>query len=313
MRDEHNVRNRGEGPVAPFFDEYAPYRAFIESGQYTHSINEALRLLDGIKRMSLQQYQTEHKGTPFYVLGYAAFASHDYSGASLFFDAAVAADLRFHQGRLDTPALQFIQLNADDNQPVLAQEIVKRITASLEQLLSDYCSRQGAKGLTLAELRSRFFQKLLAVNDAHKRTLLTALISFVAEWPYRAKLFDLIDEGSREPFFLHLFRGCLLFESLLKEAAPTANLQTLGPALQHHKQALGLRHIHTSSSEFNEIVRMLTSNMDIEPTINSCSQTRNTLGHNLVWMTGNLTAQTYDLLIRNISASCLHAISTLYP
>jgi len=32
----------------------------------------------------------------------------------------------------------------------------------------------------------------------------------------------------------------------------------------------------------------------------------------LVWATTNLTPQTYDLLIKNIAASCLHAISKLY-
>jgi hypothetical protein len=299
--------------MGSFFDEYAPYRPLIDSGHYTQSIEDALRLLGGVKQLSPQQYQAAHKGTPFYIMGFAAFASHDYPSASLFFDAAVAADLRYHKGKLDSPALQFIQLLADKAQPVLAHHIVDQISASMEQFLDDYRSRTGAKTITLDELRSRFFRKILLSGHAHQRTLVTAFISFVAEWPYRANLFELIEEGSREPFFLHLFRGCLLFESLLKGAAPGAGLTTLGKALTHHLSALGLTKFETAESDFNEIPKALTSKMDIEPTITSCAKTRNTLGHNLVWMIADLTAETYDLLVRNIAASCLHAISTLYP
>jgi hypothetical protein len=43
------------------------------------------------------------------------------------------------------------------------------------------------------------------------------------------------------------------------------------------------------------------------------AESRNTVGHNLVWATTDLTPQNYDLLVKNIAASCLHAISKLYP
>jgi len=161
-------------------------------------------------------------------------------------------------------------------------------------------------------LRVHFFQKILLSGRSHHRALVTTFISFVAEWPYRKGLFELVQEGSREPFFLHLFRGCLLFESLLKAAPTSAGLKTLGDALQQHKAALGLKKIETSATEFNDIVKSLTDVMDMESTITSCSKARNTLGHNLVWLTADLTAETYDLLAKNIAASCLHAISTLY-
>jgi hypothetical protein len=299
--------------MATFFDEYAPYRAFVDGGQFSYSIEAGLRLLGGVKELAPEQYKAAHKGTPFYIMGYAAFASHDYPGASPFFDAAVAADLQYHKGRLDSPALQFIQLLADKDQPVLAHEIVQLIKASTEQLLDDYGSRAGAKPITLDEFRCRFFRRVLLSGQAHQRTLLTTFISFVAEWRHRAKLLELIEEGSREPFFLHLFRGCLLFESLLKGAASSISLTTLGRSLIHHQSALGITNIETSESDFNEILKTLIPKMDIEATINSCSKTRNTLGHNLVWMTADLTAQNYDLLVKNIAASCLHAIAALYP
>jgi hypothetical protein len=142
----------------------------------------------------------------------------------------------------------------------------------------------------------------------------TAFLSFVAEWKYRIKLLDLIDPGSREPFFLHLFRGCLLFESLLKENAHTPPTgKTLNPVLQELASPLAIGEIATSAGAFNQIPQALSGNMSIQDSIESAVQARNTLGHNLVWMSGSLDVKTYDLLVKNIATSCIHAVSKLYP
>jgi len=63
---------------------------------------------------------------------------------------------------------------------------------------------------------------------------------------------------------------------------------------------------------FNDVVSALNANMDVDEAIYSCAQTRNTIGHNLVWSTTDLNSQTYDLLVKNIGISCIHAISKLY-
>jgi hypothetical protein len=295
-----------------FEDNWIQYRQFIETEQNSKAINAALELLSNRKQANPVQYSADHKGTPFYVLGYAAFASHDYPSASLYFDAAVAADLRYHTGNLNTSALRFMQLLHTQGEPLLARDIIAKTEASAEQLLDDYRRRGAMHNIRLDELRTRFFKSILTTGPASRRTLITAFISFVAEWPYRAKQFELIEEGSREPFFLHLFRGCLLFESLLKGAPGAPRLLGLGDALRHYRGQLGLAAIRTRANTFNDIVASLTPSMDIEPSIHSCAKSRNTLGHNLVWATTDLTPQTYDPLVKNIAASCLHAISKLY-
>jgi hypothetical protein len=223
----------------------------------------------------------------------------------------VAADLTYHAGNLNTSALRFMQLLHTPGENLLARDIIAMTEVSTERLLDDYRTRPGMQNISLNDLRNRFFQNILTTGPAQRRTLITAFISFVA----CAKQIDLIKEGSREPFFLHLFRGCLLFESLLKNApgAP-AHLWTLGQALHHFRTRLGLGAgaIPTSAPSFNHIVAALTPGMAIRPSILSCAKSRNTLGHNLVWATTNLTPDTYDLLVKNIAASCLHAISRLY-
>jgi len=300
-----------------FFDYYAPYRPLLDSGQFRYCIENALLLLDGVRQLAPPQYQAAHKGTPFYVMGYAAFASHDYPTASLFFDAAVAEDLQNYPGRLDSPAILFMELsdNMPNGTPVLGTEIVTQIKADVDILIADYNTRTGARQVTLDELRTFFLRPIIRSGQPHKRTLVTALISFIAEWRYRAKLINLFEQGSREPFFLHLLRGCVLFESLLKEQTKKALTQdTLGRILQHDLLAeLGIANVQVGADNFNnDVVAGLGPNMTMEATINSTAQARNTLGHNLVWMVADLNAGTYDLLMKNIASACLHAISKLY-
>ena len=298
-----------------FLDTYAPYRPLLDAGQFRLCIDHALVLLNGLKEFAPPDYQTAHKGTPFYIMGYAAFASHDYPTASLFFDAAVAEDLRNHPG-VPQAAVLFLELSEllPDGTPVLGTEIVTQIRADTNILIADYNARPGARQVTLDELRAFFLRAIINSGQPHSRTLVTALISFIAEWRYRARLINLFEHGSREPFFVHLLRGCVLFESLLKgQAKKKLVYNTLGEILRRDLLAeLGITNVQVGASDFNAIVAGLTPNMDIEATINSAAQARNTLGHNLVWAVADLNAATYDLLMKNITSACLHAISKLY-
>jgi hypothetical protein len=295
------------------FDNYAPYRIFVDQGQFTLCINTALQLLELTKGVSDAGFRAAHKGTPFYVMGYAAFASHDYTAASLFFDAAVEEDLANHPQPANTPALSFMQLDPADN-PTLAQQIIFDVNRDLAALISDYNGRAGAQVLTLNDLRTFFLRPIIYSPDRQRRALVTALISFVAEWRYRERLMTVVEHGSREPFFLHLFRGCLLFESLLKAQTRKAlTRRTLGDILRYDlRNELSLVAPDVRETDFNNVVAALTANMDIEATINSTGKARNTLGHNIVWSTTNLNTMNYNTLVRNIAAACLHIISKLY-
>jgi hypothetical protein len=298
-----------------FEENFHEYRQYIDAQQNSKAVEAALEFLAQRKAADSAQYAMDHKGSPFYVLGYAAFASHDYPSASLYFDAAVAADLTFHRGNHGTSALRFMQLLTDQGEPLLARDIIAGTIGSMQKLLDDYNNRPGKQSITLDELRTRFLHKIITTGGPPQRTLVTALLSFVAEWPYRASQIELVEAGSREPFFLHILRGCVLFESLLKAAPGTPRLGTLGQALHHHATALAINsaNIDTSELDFNNVPGSLHPLMTMEETINTCAKSRNTIGHNLVWTTTDLTPHNYDLLVKNISAACLHAISKLYP
>jgi hypothetical protein len=143
------------------------------------------------------------------------------------------------------------------------------------------------------------------------------LISFVAEWRYRSRLIDIVKKGSREPFFLHLFRGCLLFESLLKESVRqprTNSRETLGGALRRLYVELGIpNNMSTSADLFDrDVLNHVTSTLTMPQVIEYTGKSRNTVGHTLVWETPSLTKSKYDDLVKTIASACLHAISTTH-
>src|SRR4051812_12733046 len=105
------------------FDRNTPYWTHFDSRQFSRAIWDAVQLLNGEKQRAPDEYRRAHKGTPFYMMAFAAFASNDFGTATFLFDAAVSEDLKNHPTQVDTPALLFMQLN-DKNQRQLAKDLV---------------------------------------------------------------------------------------------------------------------------------------------------------------------------------------------
>ena len=122
--------------------------------------------------------------------------------------------------------------------------------------------------------------------------------------------------GSREAFYTHLFRGCLLFESLLK-MEPTGKVnkratldKILGePCVQGR---LHLPKLKELGCTFDGLIRSLTPNQSVPAAIQCTWTARNRLGHNLTLEAHPFDGEKYCLLANNIAASCLHAIACLY-
>jgi len=237
------------------------------------------------------------KGTAFYFLGIAAFKSRDYQTATFFFDAAASEDLKLPKpDRL--PAHLFMYLNAHNPQQA-GREIVRMLVKKLKRTIRNYNERGDSVRLTLPIVRKYFLRPQMKHAKRHHRTLATTFISFLAEWDYRSRLIDLSDAGSKEPFLSHLFRGCLLFESLLKanDSKPPTN-HTLGKMLKHDFAS----EFHISpkfnarEASFDNLVRAVTPKQSIPVATECTARARNTLGHSLVWAAQPLNQTTYGNL-----------------
>jgi hypothetical protein len=301
--------------VPHHFDAETPWYSPFKQQQFSLAIEKGLEQLNLVRTTQPTKYETP-KETPFYFMGIAAFASHDYQTATFFFDAAVAEDVRHSPNDNNTPALLFMRLDKT-KQKQAATQIVDILADRLNIALEDYAARKGCRTLTFEDVRERFLDHL---QRPHLRTLTATFISFLAEWQYRLQMIDLTGDVSREPFFTHLFRGCLLFESLLKEKVPKPyKKKTLAPLLNDNhylRKALSIskigKPIKTRSPGLQAILRQLKPNQKLRTAIQCTAQTRNTLGHNLVWAAPSLNRRNYDLLALNIVTACLHAIACLY-
>jgi hypothetical protein len=303
-----------------FFNRFT-FVSDILHGNPGAGVDDGLRLLSTCRSIDLGAYGRIHKGSPFYWLGIGAFLVHDVELAAFFFDAALSEDLRagIDLDLYPTPAIRFIRLECDPPEQA-ARELVQLAHGRVDELIQNYNARLGAlvvpQALDIAGLRRRFLGPAIHPGREAWRTLATAFISFALEWNYRNALLDLRSEqGTAEPIFLHLFKGCLLFESLLK-ANPTLppGANTLAKVLRELHAQLGIvANPIVGNTTLPQIVADLpAADESVQTAIMFTARVRNTIGHNLGWLV-SIDTGTYSRLFRMISSSCLHAVSALYP
>jgi hypothetical protein len=283
------------------------------------ALGQGLDLLNTCRTLDENAYKEIHKGGAFYWLGIASFLVNEYEMAAFFFDSSVSEDLRWGDDPIlnPSPAMRFMRIDSDHPNQA-ARSLVEATQKGIERWIDVYNSRpDNSTKITTQVLRDRLF--IPSINPEHKnwRSLTSAFISFCLEWDYRNLLFDIrINPGTFEPYYLHLFKGCLLFESLLKEnpiRKPPHEQNTLGRVLTYLHKLLGIKpNLDFKDKQFSDVMYELdNSDESIEQSILLTGMTRNTLGHNLGWEAG-LTKNQYQRLFQMVSSSCIHVVSNLY-
>ena len=304
-----------------FFNQFK-YKNDLFAGNAAAALNQGLDLLNRCHSIDENAFAHIHKGTAYYWIGIAAFLVHEIELATFFFDASVAEDIRAGADPIHnpTPSIRFILIDGEPLEQA-ARNLVQVTQARTEELIANYNARPGRVArvapLTITDIRERFLRPAIAPGRENLRSSATTFMSFNMEWDFRNLLFDIRPiQGTAEPFFLHLFKGCVLFESLLKGNLinpPTLN-STLSNSLRHLHNELGIpENLNIGNTDFPTIVADLAGADDsIQTAIQFTGRIRNTLGHNLGWVFA-LDKASCRRLFRMISSSCLHAISCLYP
>jgi hypothetical protein len=311
--------HQGSGNI--FFNRFK-YVHDLYSGNPSAALNQGIDLLNRCHAIDETAYKQIHKGSACYWLGIASFLVYEHELAAFFFDAAVTEDFRAgaHPVNNPTPALRFIQVEGDPQEQA-ARPLVQHTEARITELINDYNIRPGCLAnigeLNLPLVREKFLQPAVLPGRDNWRSLATTLISYSLEWDFRNTLLDIRPlQGTAEPFFLHLFKGCVLFESLLK-GNPTVplppNITTLGAALQNLHQLIGIpQNINIGHTDLPIILLELANADDsLQTAMQFAGRIRNTIGHNLEWVV-DLNKQQYHRLFRMVSSSCLHAINSPY-
>ena len=291
--------------------------------QYLLLRDRLFALLAACKRIDVDAFTKIHKGHPYYFIGITSYLMDDYQTAIYFFDAAVTEDINSGADPINdpTPSTRFLMLEGEpDNQA--AKELAKLAQTKVERALEHYHAKITKNPiipqLSLDDLRRDFiYYALTATKKTGLRTLVTAFITYCIEWDFRNDHFEYgVGKGTSEPFFLHLFRGCILFESLLKHNPKISLNNTLGGMLNEKqvRDRLAINHIqgkgrvYILDDIFDELHRY---NNTISNAVKITYVARNTLGHNLGWNKYINQSQYQDLYFI-IASSCLHVIACLW-
>lgn len=281
------------------------------------ALGQGLDLLNRCRALDEDAYKEIHKGGAFYWLGIASFLLHDYEMATFFFDAAVSEDIRWGDG-IKTPAMLFMQLDGE-NPEQAAKQLTSDAQNRINRWVTDYNSLSGASStpMSIQILRERLFIPSLDPKHFKWRSIATTFISFSLEWDNRNTLLDIrMETGTYEPFYIHLFKGCLLFESLLKEnptKKPPKEQNALHKVLEYLHNELDIQpKFDFNNKNLSDILAELEKpNDSIERAILLAGMTRNTIGHNMGWEDGFTKIQ-YQKLFMMVANSCIHVIACLY-
>jgi hypothetical protein len=305
----------GKPADAKEFFAQLEYEFHYANGNYLGAYEKAISVLQKLKKLDSKAYSRIHKGRPFYFTGISSFVLFNYAHATYFFDAAVSEDLS-NDPKKRTPAIMFIELDGDPDEQA-AKQLTQIAEKTLSEYITSYNTVPGALPITMDEVRSKFFSK--SVKDMLGwRTLSTALISFLLEAGHLVKLQDIrMQDGTSELFFIHLLKGCVLFESLLKinTKAKLGTKATLGKIIRD-PEIMRLMNIKEnyewSADSLIDVLSKLPVAFDnIKTQIEIAAQLRNKIGHNIGWTT-QMNSDQYNQLVSILMNSILHTISSLY-
>ncbi|MCD4752079.1 MAG: hypothetical protein K8R40_03300 [Anaerolineaceae bacterium] len=331
------AEKNGEKPsnkTNPIFN-HLPVNVLRSYHRYPESVESGIKLMDEIHKIDSEFYEALHKGTPYYWIACSAFQSHDYDTATYFFNAAAEEDIRDGaQINMDdknvitgtSPALSFMMLDVN-NKNQAAIKLTEEVHKSFITCIEKYNDLQGCDSdLSLIKIQLDFILRSIKPKETEGsesqkslnwQPLVTSMIAFLLEWNYKASYINLYPEtGNYFPFFSHLFKGCVLFESLLKMNPSIEFTQSsLGDILNGNdevKEALGITSsLRPHSRGFDGLLADLSENFSIQEAMGKALKIRNTTGHNLAWNT-EMSQDQYNQLAGMVFSSCLHVIAKLY-
>jgi hypothetical protein len=264
----------GPGNVVNWVDR--PYERF-------NDYEELLRILE---QDDPEKYHIIHKGTPFYFLSWAAFDLRNFEKALFYIDAAISEDIRkLPDDWINQPGSAFLTLR--DPQIQVARRTIENVHQRLEQELNRFNNISGRPPLDIEGFVDRFVRILVLEQDVTKRTIVSAFYVFLLEFLDRYIELRLRSSGggSIQPFAIHLFKGGLIFESLLKHLypAPAQPRRTLRNILNSAEFQNDFNiQVPTGSNSLQDIVDGIHGS-SIQSAFTSTAKLRNTTGHNLVW------------------------------
>jgi hypothetical protein len=201
------------------------------------------------------------------------------------------------------------------NAPVQAarrtvEALARRVDVELARFSTQY-----DKAFSRTDFLQRFARPALMEG---KIELVAAFYAFLLELDDRTIEVQLRSSqqlGSYQPLFLHLFKGGLLLETLLKDAFPQHSDLQLGNILQHadFRDRIGFN--PPPLGREITVAQMCSDALsgDPESAFQATGRVRNTMGHNLILEPLPRIPDDYVNLARQTINAYLFAVLKLYP
>lgn len=283
-------------------------------------------LLEMIKDYSPDGFIRIHKGTPYYFIGWLAFQVEDFETGLFYIDAAISEDVRriglnYNPANdpSPTPAIRFLTLE----QGHIAEQAETELEDAVLETLREF-SQSASVNMDKNLFISRFVLSNMFIDNPAFRTIITSLYTFILEYESRKLQLRLRSSvgGSIEPFLLHLFKGGVIFESLVKMKGAGIGTSTLGRSLDAHSRNNNALGVMFNRNDFpNGISLDEAINLVSDPQISQDSfpmraykityALRNTTGHTLAWL-DQFDENTYEILFRYVMGAILWTIYKLW-
>lgn len=269
--------------------------------------NYYIILLQKLLEADRERYEKIHKGNPFYFIAIFSYLIRDFEKAAFFMDAALCEDQRNLSNNniwKDTPAGLFMLLN-ESNPHQAALDITKELRREIETQVknyNDWAQSINESQVQIQDLVDKFVHWSVHPNnnqESSNRSITTSLYSFILEYQDRKNMLRLrptdpdpnTPKGTMEPHILHLFKGGIIFESILKAAYPNHGNDMLGNIYQDKsfQNDFGVNknkiNIRTSTNRFQDIIKEITNNPSNrtpkELILSVAAMIRNCTAHNL--------------------------------
>ena len=266
-------------------------------------------LLNMLRETNLSKFNQMHKGTPYFFLAWTAFDIGDYEKGLFYSDAAIAEDKRI-PGRdwKSTPIGNMLRLNIDNSVFRFDRRLINQIQSLINTFNKNY-----SVPIKQEQFVSSFVIPL--AEDSRNRSIVTSLYSFILEFYDRKEMLLLrsVKGGTIEPFLMHLLKGTVIFESLIKEIAQKKSwVMDSGNENGKFIKTLGnLNYCSTFTSKYCKLDSNKTVNdlqdilnliqlFDIHTAINTVYLLRNKVAHDLRWNDVFNDVTNYEKLFQQI-------------
>ena len=278
------------------------------------------KLLKFLQTEDGEKFLQMHKGTPYYFLSWLSFDISNYERANYYMSLALSEDQKnFPKNWFTTPGTNALLLNIEQSGPL--SRVVRELKVKLQNEIVRF-NLDTKSSLAIDNVVKNLLVDLAAKkNSKNTSSILTTLYTFIYESDDMRQMIKLGNSsGSLEALLSHLFKGGLIFESLLKhlyldqKAKPNKRYTTLSDILKMKqvKRDFKIKGRMNISAESEEELLGTDNNNSLKFSFETTGKIRNFTGHDLSREYKLNNVDSYDQLFKHIVNSIFFIIKKHY-